>query len=70
MVAIENKIYVFGGRTINPDGSKTTLNDLYMLNLDTLTWHRPSTAGSILVCVYEWDGEREEREEGKERGDS
>jgi diadenosine tetraphosphatase ApaH/serine/threonine PP2A family protein phosphatase len=45
MVAIENKIYVFGGRTINADGSKTTLNDLYMLNLDTLTWHRPSTAG-------------------------
>jgi hypothetical protein len=45
MVAIENKIYVFGGRTINADGTKTTLNDLYMLNLDTLTWHRPSTAG-------------------------
>eukprot|EP01091_Cochliopodium_minus_P014529 TRINITY_DN4946_c0_g1_i1.p1 TRINITY_DN4946_c0_g1~~TRINITY_DN4946_c0_g1_i1.p1 ORF type:complete len:775 (-),score=194.86 TRINITY_DN4946_c0_g1_i1:41-2365(-) len=55
MVAVDNKIYVIGGRTINENGVKETLNDMYVLNLDTLTWYKPSFTGLTNLPTRCWN---------------
>ena len=55
MVAVDNKIYVIGGRTINEQGAKQTLNDVHVLNLDTLTWYKPSVGGFSSLPTRCWN---------------
>lgn len=44
-VAVGNKMYMFGGNNNNAAGMYQVLDDLCVLNTDTLTWSKPQTTG-------------------------
>jgi len=44
-VGVGNKMYMFGGNNNNAAGMYQVLDDLCVLNTDTLTWSKPQTTG-------------------------
>jgi len=44
-VSVGNKMYMFGGNNNNAAGVYQVLDDLCVLNTDTLTWSKPKTTG-------------------------
>lgn len=43
--SVGSKMYIFGGNNNNEHGVYQVLDDLYMLDTETLTWSRPKTTG-------------------------
>jgi len=44
--AVGNKMYVFGGNNNNERGVYQVLDDLNVLDVDTMTWSQPATSGA------------------------
>jgi len=43
--SVDSRMFIFGGNNNNEHGSYQVLDDLYMLDTATMTWHKPITSG-------------------------
>ena len=51
---VGDRVYVFGGTWVDDDSNSVYLNDLHVLDADTVTWAQPATSGEPASHSISW----------------